>query len=68
MAGKIRPTKREADRAVPVRLSQKEGLDVGDDMGTPVKLSYDVPYNFSGKLGKVTAAMKQSRQVPPYSR
>jgi arylsulfatase len=33
--------------------SAEEGLDVGEDTGTPVNLSYDVPFKFTGRLGKV---------------
>ena len=33
------------ERTVPVRFSQEEGLDVGEDSGTPVNLSYDVPFS-----------------------
>ena len=34
--------------------SAGKGLDVGEDTGTPVNLSYDVPFTFTGKLDKVT--------------
>jgi hypothetical protein len=35
-----------------------EGLDVGEDTGTPVTLSYDVPFQFTGKIEKVTIHLK----------
>lgn len=43
---------------MPIRISQEEGLDVGEDTGTPVNLSYDVPFRFTGTLGKVTIDLK----------
>jgi hypothetical protein len=41
-----------------VRFSQEEGLDVGEDTGTPLNLSYDVPFKFTGKLEKVVIDLK----------
>jgi hypothetical protein len=46
------------EKTVPVRISQEEGHDVGEDAGTPGNLSYDVPFKFSGQLGKVTIELK----------
>jgi hypothetical protein len=46
------------DKTVPVRISQEEGLDVGEDTGTPVNLSYDVPFRFGGRLDKVMIDLK----------
>jgi hypothetical protein len=46
------------EKTVPVRISQEEGLDVGEDTGTPVNPSYDVPFRFTGTLGKVTIDLK----------
>ena len=31
---------------------------MGEDTGTPVSLSYDVPFRFTGTLGKVTIDLK----------
>lgn len=42
------------ERTVPIRYALDEGLDVGEDTGTPVNLTYDVPFKFTGKIGKVT--------------
>ena len=33
-------------------------LDVGEDTGTPVNLSYDVPFRFTGTPGKVAIELK----------
>jgi hypothetical protein len=46
------------EKTVPIRISQVEGLDVGEDTGTPINLSYDVPFKFTGKLDKVTIDLK----------
>ena len=46
------------DKTVPIRISLDEGLDVGEDTGTPVNLSYDVPFEFKGKAEKVTVELK----------
>jgi arylsulfatase len=53
------------DRTVPIRVSLDEGLDVGEDTGTPVNLSYDVPFKFTGKISKVTIDLKPSPGDPP---
>jgi arylsulfatase len=50
--------KRRIEKTVPIRISQEEGLDVGEDSGTPVNLSYDVPFKFTGKLDKVTIDLR----------
>jgi len=46
------------EHTVPIRFSLDEGLDVGEDTGTPVNLSYDVPFKFTGKIDKVTIVLK----------
>jgi arylsulfatase A-like enzyme len=46
------------ERTVPIRYSLDEGLDVGEDTGTPVDLSYDVPFKFTGKISKVSIDLK----------
>jgi hypothetical protein len=34
------------------------GADVGEDTGTPVNLTYDVPFRLSGTIQKVTIDLK----------
>ena len=46
------------ERTVPIRISLDEGLDVGEDTGTPVNLNYDVPFKFTGEIKKVTVELK----------
>ena len=37
-------------KTIPVRVSADETFDVGEDIGTPVDLDYDVPFRFTGEL------------------
>ena len=46
------------ERTVPFRFSTEETLDIGEDTGTPVDLSYDTPAKFTGTLGKVVFNLK----------
>jgi arylsulfatase A-like enzyme len=43
----------KVDRTVPVQFSIVEGLDVGQDSGSPIDWSYKMPFKFSGKIEKV---------------
>ncbi len=44
-------------QTVPSRFSADETLDVGEDFGTPVDRSYDVPFTFKGKINRVTVKL-----------
>jgi arylsulfatase A-like enzyme len=46
------------EHTIPVRISLDESLDVGEDTGTPLDQSYDLPFRFSGKIEKVTIDLK----------
>jgi arylsulfatase A-like enzyme len=46
------------ERTIPIRIALDEGLDVGEDSGTPVNLNYDVPFKFTGKIEKVVIDLK----------
>ncbi len=46
------------ERTIPIRVALDETLDVGEDCGTPVNLSYDVPFKFDGKIEKVVVELK----------
>src|SRR5262245_12093063 len=46
------------EKTVPIRISLDEGLDVGEDTGTPVNLNYDVPFKFTGSIENVTIDLK----------
>jgi len=39
-------------KTVPFRFSTEETLDFGEDTGTPVDMSYDVPFKFTGSLAR----------------
>ena len=41
-------------QTIAFRMSLDETLDIGEDTGTPVSEDYHVPFNFTGKLEKVT--------------
>ena len=45
-------------KTTPFRFSTEETLDFGEDTGTPVDLSYDVPHAFTGKLGNIVIDLK----------
>ncbi len=42
------------EHTVPIRISLDEGLDIGEDAGTPVNLTYEVPFKFTGRIEQVT--------------
>jgi len=48
------------EKTIPVRVALDETLDVGEDCGTPVNLSYDVPFKFTGKIEKVVIELGKS--------
>jgi arylsulfatase len=52
------------EKTVPIRVSLDEGLDVGEDTGTPVNLSYDVPFKFTGTISQVTVELKGAELTP----
>jgi arylsulfatase len=45
-------------QTIPTRFSADETLDVGEDTGTPVSHDYDVPFAFTGTIGKVVVDVK----------
>ena len=49
------------ERTVPLRFSLDETFDVGEDTGTPVSLSYDVPFKFTGTIEKVVVNLGQTK-------
>ncbi len=50
--------KGRVEKTIPLRITLDESLDVGEDAGTPVNLSYDVPFQFTGTIEKVTIDLK----------
>jgi arylsulfatase A-like enzyme len=49
------------DRTMPVRFSFDETFDVGEDTGTPVSESYDVPFKFTGQIEKVVVSLGETK-------
>lgn len=50
--------KGRVEKTIPIRITLDESLDVGSDAGTPVTMSYDVPFEFTGKIDKVVIDLK----------
>jgi arylsulfatase len=46
--------KGRVERTIPIRITLDETLDIGEDCGTPVNLTYDVPFRFEGEIENVT--------------
>jgi arylsulfatase len=46
------------ERTIPIRVTLDEGFDIGEDTGTPVNRSYDVPFRFSGHIEQVIVDLK----------
>lgn len=45
------------ERTIPIRITLDETLDIGEDCGTPVNLTYDVPFRFEGDIENVTISL-----------
>jgi hypothetical protein len=45
-------------KTTPFRFSTEETLDFGEDTGTPDDMFYDVPFKFTGELGKIVIDLK----------
>jgi arylsulfatase len=45
-------------RTIPVQISLGEGLDIGEDVGSPVDFTYKLPFAFTGKVERVTYELK----------
>ena len=45
-------------RTIPATLSIGEGLDIGEDVGSPVDFTYKLPFKFTGRIEKVTFNLK----------
>lgn len=46
------------EKSIPIRVALDETLDVGEDCGTPLNRSYDVPFKFSGEIENVVVELK----------
>jgi len=53
------------ERTIPIIFSIDETFDVGADTGTPVDdRDYQVPFNFTGKLNKLTITVERPKLTP----
>jgi arylsulfatase A-like enzyme len=53
------------DRTVPLALPIDETFDIGADTGTPVDdHDYQVPFNFTGKINKLTISIEPPKLTP----
>lgn len=43
---------------IPLQISLGEGMDIGEDAGSPVDFTYKLPFLFTGKIEKVTFELK----------
>ena len=51
--------KNKIDRTMGYRISLDETFDIGSDAGEPVSEKYHVPFDFEGKLNKVTVKLEK---------
>jgi len=47
------------ERSIPLILQWDENFDIGADTGTPVSDDYQVPFDFTGKLDKLTLTIER---------
>jgi arylsulfatase len=48
----------QVSKTIPATISIQEGLDIGEDVGSPVDFTYKPPFKFTGKIDKVTIDLK----------
>ena len=51
------------DRTLGYRLSVDEGIDCGEDTGTPVSEDYSLPFKFTGEIKKVVINLSPAKLV-----
>ena len=57
------------ERTVPLILQWDETFDIGADTGTPVDdKDYQVPFKFTGKIGKLTIGVEPPKLTPAHER
>ncbi len=55
-------------RTLAFRMSLDETLDCGEDTGTPISEDYQVPFKFTGKLGRVAVRIGDEALTPAEKR
>ncbi|RFM27516.1 arylsulfatase [Deminuibacter soli] len=48
------------EKTVPIQFGLGEGLDIGEDVGSPVDFTYKLPFAFTGKIEKVVIKLGTS--------
>ena len=48
----------QVPRTIPATISIGEGMDIGEDVGSPVDFTYKLPFAFTGRIEKVTFDLK----------
>jgi hypothetical protein len=48
----------QVPKTIPATISIQEGLDIGEDVGSPVDFTYKPPFKFTGKIERVTFDLK----------
>ncbi|MBN9299358.1 MAG: arylsulfatase [Filimonas sp.] len=46
------------EKTVPIQFTIAEGVDVGQDVGSPIDFTYKMPFAYTGKIEKVTVDLK----------
>jgi arylsulfatase A-like enzyme len=46
------------EKSIPIQFSLGEGLDIGEDVGSPVDFTYKLPFAFTGKIEQVKIDLK----------
>lgn len=46
------------ERSIPIQFSLGEGIDIGQDTGSPIDFTYKLPFAFTGKIDHVTIELK----------
>jgi hypothetical protein len=48
----------QVPRTIPATISIGEGMDIGEDVGSPVDFTYKPPFLFTGEIEKVTFELR----------
>ena len=48
----------QVPKTIPATIGIGEGMDIGEDVGSPVDFTYKPPFKFTGKIDKVTYELK----------
>jgi arylsulfatase len=48
------------ERSIPIQFSLGEGLDIGMDVGSAVDFTYSLPFEFTGRIDKVSIRLDRA--------